>query len=106
MCNYSDVYEIEGHQIKFTICETLLTIYDSYLVREDKIKITFLKKLTQNYPFILKDRSIKSMLREWKSHNVLYKWKVRPINTKDTDLEYKQCLFCKIGYFILAWFKE
>ena len=49
-------------------------------------------------------RSKKSMLREWKAHNVLYKWNYQPNRTRSVDLNEKETTWRKFYYFFLSIF--
>ena len=80
-------------------------IIDSYLIKSDAVKLAFLDKLKDDE--LLDNRSYKSLIREWKAHNILYKFGLFKERTKDTDLDNKESLFRRIGYFIITLlFKE
>lgn len=81
-------------------------IRDSYLVksRKDMKNILNQIRLPNFSDYACDKRSIKSMIREWRGHNLLYSlglWKAR---TKDVDLNYPQGWYEKVGYFILSIF--
>lgn len=47
-------------------------------------------------------RSLKSLTREWRVHNFLYKIGLYKSRTKDVDLDYPQQWYYRLGYFILS----
>ena len=59
---------------------------------------------TTNTVFAYK-RTIGSWLREWRAHNVLYKWGYQPDRTKSVDLNEDETQIRKIGYFLLSIFE-
>ena len=52
-------------------------------------------------------RDLESQVREWRSHNLFYKFHVFRSRTKDVDLELKQTwyreLFCRVVSFFYFW---
>lgn len=52
-------------------------------------------------------RDMESQVREWRSHNLFYKFHVFRSRTKDVDLELKQAwcreLFCRVVSFFYFW---
>lgn len=49
-------------------------------------------------------RSQGSFIREWKAHNILYKFNIKRKSTKSVDLNENENIFRRIGYFILSLF--
>ena len=49
-------------------------------------------------------RSIAGMVREWKTHNLLYWLHIAREHTKDVDLEYPQKTWKTVFYFIMSRF--
>lgn len=49
-------------------------------------------------------RKIESWVREWKAHNILYKFNIKRKSTKNVDLNENENIFRRIGYFILSLF--
>lgn len=93
--------------IEYHIGKNALTIKDSYKIDDDSIKRDFIDRICEANPNIEKSRSRKSLLLEWKAHNILYKFKLFPSRTKDTDLEYKQTQLMAFGYRVIcALFRE
>lgn len=90
--------------IEYVVGEKAITIKDSYLVEDDAEKLAFLQTLCLENEGLELCRSIKSMLIEWKAHNILYKRRLFTARTKDTDLEYGQNWLVALGYRIICAF--
>lgn len=81
--------------------EQNIKIIDSYKVT-DNVEMTYILK-----EFILKTgykskRSLKSWIKEWKSHNRLYKLGLFRLHTKDCDLEENEKIYRLIVYKFLG----
>lgn len=48
-------------------------------------------------------RTDKSWIREWKAHNVLYKFGIYPDRTKDVDLNNNEPPLRKLAYLLLSF---
>ena len=77
-------------------------IHDSFKIHKKEDKINILNKIISYYPEILNKRSFKSMLKEWRAHNILYRLGLFKKQTKHTDLEFNQNLIHKIIYFLIS----
>ena len=49
-------------------------------------------------------RTKKSLIREWKAHNVLYRWGYEKERTGSVDLDQNESRGRRIAYFFLSWF--
>ena len=49
-------------------------------------------------------RSKASLIREWKAHNILYRWGIAGHRTESVDLNQNESKFRRIGYFFLSLF--
>jgi len=84
-------------------------ILDSCKVRSKAEMREFLESVRQQSPseMAVCQRSMESMLREWRSHNFFYLFHVFRSRTKDVDLELKQTwyreLFCRVVSFLYFW---
>lgn len=78
-------------------------ITDSYKVSK-KDMLSIIRELRKVYPdnIVLKNRTDKSLKREWLVHNLLYKLNYQVKRTKDVGLDYPQSKKYKIGYRILG----
>lgn len=81
-----------------------IKIVDSYKVDNKKYMKECIKKILYIAPIYQTKRSVGSLVREWRAHNVLYKRKWFVSHTKDCDLEAKENILKKIIYFILGIF--
>lgn len=94
--------EVIINDLKITICSTNIRLHDSFKIKTKEEKLFILHEIVNVFPEILEYRTIKSMLREWKAHNILYKLHILRESTKDTDIEFKQKFIFKIGYFLIS----
>lgn len=78
-------------------------IIDSFEVTKIKSMIIVIKKLRNEFPRIsvVHDRSIFSLIIEWRAHNLLYDFGLFKSRTKDVDLNYPKWYF-HIIYFMLS----
>ena len=100
--------KINGLEVTFTTQNNLnITVKDSYkIVYSDEI-IQVLQKIrnTEEYKKIESlgyTRSISSQRREWEAHNLLHYLHIFKSRTSSVDLDQKESLFRKTGYFFLS----
>lgn len=89
--------------INYKISTNNIHITDSFQYttkKEMKEIIQYLKKLYLDH--IVFTRSISSLVKEWQSHNLLYRLRIAKDRTKDVDLECPQKWYYKIAYFLLS----
>ena len=79
-------------------------IHDSYKIKKEAGMNFILDHILALDDSILKTRSRKSIIREWKAHNICYNLGLFRKSAQHTDIEAKQSLFHKICYFILSLF--
>lgn len=81
-------------------------IQDSYLIHKKSEMNELLLTIKQEYPNLLvfEKRSINSLIREWRAHNLLYKLGLFKNRTKDVDLDIYETALRRICYFILSIF--
>lgn len=91
--------KIAGVEIQYN--SKNVRIMDSYQVRnvKDMIIVLRLFKIKTDYR---SKRSLKSWIKEWKSHNRLYRLGLFRSHTKDCDLEENEKLHRLIAYQILG----
>lgn len=89
--------------VKYT--KTNIHIYNSYAVKKSDIAnwIKQIRSFGKLYGCTYM-RSDKSWIKEWKAHNVLYKWGIEPDRTKDVDLNEDETLLRRICYSLLSIF--
>ena len=92
------------NDVLFYITHNNIHITDSYKLNKKQI-YQFLKELRLDERYSMQDtpldhRSDKSLVREWITHNNLYKLGLFKSRTKDVDLNYPQKRYMKVIYFI------
>lgn len=99
-------FPFNGSYIKVFFDKDNICILDSYKVKRSKD----MKQILENVFYasvnrgIFYSRSIKSWLKEWKAHNILYKFGLFRSHTKDVDLTEKESKKRRFAYFILSLF--
>ena len=86
------------------VTEYNVHIHDAYKVKGKKKKLEIINIILSFCPDAFKTRSIRSVLREWRAHNILYKLHIARKSTMHTDIEANQKLFYKIGYLLINIF--
>ena len=93
--------------IEYVISDSNLHVFNSYLITCDETKVAFLNYCLQTYETFARMRKLKSLLKEWKAHNICYQHGWWVDRTRDADFEFKQPFFHKIAFwFICLLFKE
>ena len=91
------------------VTPTNTKIVDSCQVKSKESIRDYLQQLREAVPeeMAVNQRDIESQVREWRSHNLFYKFHVFRSRTKDVDLELKQAwyreLFCRVVSFFYFW---
>lgn len=88
--------------INYKISTNNIHIADSfqYTTKKDERNNSVFEKLYPDH--IVFTRSISSLVKEWQSHNLLYRLRIAKDRTKDVDLECPQKWYYKIAYFLLS----
>ena len=80
-------------------------IEDSYLISKRSDMQSVLDDIRANYSIecceVLK-RTDKSLIREWRTHNIFYNLHLFRSHTKDVDLSYPQSKLVEICYAIVS----
>ena len=79
-------------------------IKNSYKVRNKEYMKLILSQFKLRTGF-KSQRSMNSWVKEWKTHNILYKWGLFRKHTKDCDLEENEKLHRLIAYEIIGRFE-
>lgn len=84
-------------------------IFDSYLVKSREEMRAFLQSLREqcDSDMAVRQRSLTSLVSEWRAHNLFYFLHVFRSRTKDVDLErrqpwWREC-FCRVISFFYFW---
>lgn len=86
------------------------TIFNSFKVTKKEDMIGILSTLKDLYKedkyssLAINNRSIDSMVREWRAHNLLYDLYILRSRTGNVDLNINQKWYIKTMYFILSLF--
>lgn len=93
-------FEVKGLTVQ--VVPNNIKIIDSFKITSKKDMKKFLLEVFEKAPIYNKQRSIKSLIREWNCHNRFYKrgWFVS--HTKDCDLESNEALYRRLFYFFLG----
>ena len=89
--------------IVYKLTKDCLTIYNGYQTSNKEQMVSFLTSLrnNENKDTIVARRTIKSMVREWRAHNLLYNLHLFRSHTQDVDLD-KEPWYRQVVYFILS----
>lgn len=79
-------------------------IENSYLIHSNETKREILTTILANTVFTYK-RTVASWLKEWRAHNVLYRWGIELDRTKSVDLNEDETWARRVGYFFLSIFE-
>ncbi len=96
-------------QLKATVTEENTHIYDSCMMRSKADMSSYLMQLReQSSPEMsVNQRSLSSLVAEWRSHNFFYSLHVFRSRTHDVDLECHQAwykeLFCRMVSLFYWW---
>lgn len=95
-------FEVNG--LKIEVTPTNIKIIDSWKITKRKVMKEMIKEILYKAPIYSTKRSIGSLVREWRSHNIMYNigWFIR--HTKDCDLESNEALYRRFIYFIMGRF--
>ena len=86
-------YKIYGERVK---------LFDSYAVSKSKFK-SELDRIRYLHPTCrLWRRSDRSLINEWRSHNLAYKLGIRREKTADCDLNYEQEWYVRLAYAVVG----
>ena len=95
-----------GNKVTIIFDERNIHIRDSYkVVKSESMRfiLQLVKYATANRDIKYK-RTMRSWLREWKAHNILYKLNIRRSSSQSTDLSEKESWQRRLAYFILSMF--
>lgn len=79
-----------------------ITIFDSYQIKSHRDMEGFLYDILKDNDIkeMLKHRSVKDMISEWRVHNLLFKLGIYKEKTKNVDFESYPNKYLKILYYI------
>ena len=94
---------LNGLDIKVNASEKNTNIEDSYRIKKSKDMKWVIEHIRLNAPseYIVHTRTLKSQIREWRAHNLLYALNIQRLRTKSVDLD-KEPKWKRFCYFILS----
>lgn len=92
--------------LDYKVSANCIKLIDSYTIHKRSEMAIILNWIKDKYPdnAVFKQRTINSLIREWRSHNLLYSLHIERDRTKDVDLNIGQKWYYKVCYFILSIF--
>lgn len=91
--------------LKVHISQNNTTILNSYKVKKSLNMKSILYKLStrvdEDYD-IARKRTIPSLIREWRVHNLCYSLGILRSRSKDVDFEAKQSWYMRVLYFLIS----
>lgn len=101
---YTVQYNKQKYQVD--ISDNNIAIYDSYKITSLSDMKQFLIHLKARfYPYSsINNRTMFSLLNEWRTHNLLYSLGVQKERTASVDLESNQSWYMTVAYAILSPF--
>lgn len=107
--DFTLVTTVENFKVTFDYKNLNIHIQDSWQVKDAGVLEGAINAITVSIYFDKLaaagfTRSKKSLLREWRAHNVLYRWGYKKERTGSVDFNQNESLGRRIGYFFLSWF--
>ena len=88
--------------MKYKILGDRVKLYDSYTVSKKDFATELHVIQYMNPKCRLWHRSERSLINEWRVHNLAYKWGINREKTADCDLNYEQKWYNEVAYFIVG----
>ena len=103
---YTLSFAYENNLIRVKYDSSNIHIFNSHKIKrkQDMEKILSIIQCASFNRGIFYTRSTKSWVRKWKAHNILYKLGIKKERTKSVNLNEKETMLRKFGYFILSLF--
>lgn len=89
--------------ITYKLTKNCLTIYNGYQTTDKKTMVSFISSLRDNEgkDTIMAHRTVKSMVREWRAHNLMYNLHLFRSHTQDVDID-NEPWYRRFVYFFLS----
>ena len=81
---------------------TAVQVVNSYKVTDDVEKNKILDEMLVSFPRLERCRSKKSLLIEWKAHNILFQHNYQRARTKDVDFEFCPKKLQQFGFRLIT----
>ena len=99
------VYITNKNNLEVIYSQNNIKIKDSYKIKEPIELRKTLEEIYKIDPYKkIRKRTFKSALREWKTHNILYKYNLFLSHTRDCDITEGEEIYRRIVYFFLGRF--
>lgn len=100
------ILRYKDKSLKINIEKDNTCIIDSYQIRtsKDMEAILYLIRYEAPLDYAINLRNIKDMVREWRSHNLLYSLGILKDRTSSVDLNIEQPWYITMCYYILSFF--
>lgn len=95
-------FEVKG--LKIEVSPNNIKIYNSYKIKKKKEMKECITEILYKAPLYNTKRSINSLVREWRTHNIFYNRGWFLSHTKDCDLESNEKLYRRFFYYIIGRF--
>lgn len=95
-------FEVKGLQVQ--VSPFNIKIYDSWKIKKKKEMKECIIEILYKAPIYNTRRSVNSMVREWRTHNIFYNHGWLLSHTKDCDLESNEKLYRRFFYNIFGRF--
>ena len=90
------------HDLIVQVSSNNIKIIDSYKLNNKKEMKAVIEKILSKVPIYIRTRSVDALVREWRSHNILYKLGLFRTHTADCDLETNEKTHRRFIYFFLG----
>lgn len=92
--------EIRGVQV--VDFGTAVQVVNSYKITDDSEKEKIIDAMLDAFPRLARCRSKKSLLVEWKAHNILFQRNYQRARTKDVDFEFNPKKLQQFGFHLIT----
>ena len=79
-----------------------IQVVNSYKVTDDSEKEKIIDAMLNTFPRLGRCRSKKSLLVEWKAHNILFQHRYKTDRTKDVDFEFHTKKLQQFGFWLIT----
>ena len=106
--DFTLVTTIYSLKVSFDYENLNIHIQDSYLIEDAKTIENAIENILASVYFeklaaVGYSRTKASLIREWKAHNVLYRWGYEKERTGSVDLDQNESRRRRFAYFFLSW---
>jgi len=81
---------------------TAVQVVNSYKITDDEEKNKILDEMLDKFPRLARCRTKRSLLIEWKAHNILFQRNYHRARTKDVDFEFCPKKLQQFGFHLIT----